>query len=160
MTASRCLCPPGRALVAPASLGGSLRSANGSDSGSFQITASTLVLRACEILSASFKRKVCVSYSLLAFLYASPYGLHTQAFWGLFWCKTPRLESLMWGSDTLFSEENLCNCDCPPFYGLPTWVYGFWLHTVSLPPTTHLMVVPSLYLSCGKSLILVFRLFS
>ena len=41
--------------MSPTFLGGSLRSTGGSDPGSFQITASALVPRVCEILCAPFK---------------------------------------------------------------------------------------------------------
>ena len=47
----------------PASLGGSPRSANGSDPGSFQITASVLCLGALEILHVPFKSGISIPYS-------------------------------------------------------------------------------------------------
>ena len=40
------------------------------------------------------------------------------------WCWTPRLGSLMWGSDHSLLGENLCSCDYPPICGLPTWGVG------------------------------------
>ena len=64
-------------LISP---GDAPRSASGSDSGSFQITASVLGLGACEILHVSFKSEVSVSYSLLAFQYIRPGGLQCQIF--------------------------------------------------------------------------------
>ena len=66
----------------PASLGGSPRSAGGSDPGSFQITASVLGPRACKMLCAPFKSGVSISHSPLALLKASPSDLHSQMFWG------------------------------------------------------------------------------
>ena len=49
------LCSTGDSQLPPASLRGSLRSTNGSDPSSLQITASTLGLRACEILCATLR---------------------------------------------------------------------------------------------------------
>ena len=46
----QCLCPQGELQLPPASPKGSPRSAGRSDPGSFQMTASALVARACEIL--------------------------------------------------------------------------------------------------------------
>ena len=45
-----CLCLQGELQLLPASLGGSPISASGSDSGSFQVTASALGLGVCDIL--------------------------------------------------------------------------------------------------------------
>ena len=63
----QCLCAQGESWLPPDSLGSSPTSANGSDPGSFQITASALVFRVCEILCATFKSEVSVSYRLPAF---------------------------------------------------------------------------------------------
>ena len=52
------LCPQSEPQLPPASPGGSPRLASGSDSGSFQITASALGPGACEILCAPFKSGV------------------------------------------------------------------------------------------------------
>ena len=54
----QCLCPQGELQLPPASLRGSPRSAGGSNPGSFQITASVLGPRACEILCVPFKSEV------------------------------------------------------------------------------------------------------
>ena len=64
----------------PATLGGSLISACESDPGSFQITASVLGLRVCEILYVPFERGIFASYSPPALPYASPAGLQSQMF--------------------------------------------------------------------------------
>lgn len=69
------------------SIGGSLRSASGPDSGSFQITASTVI---CEILFAPFRDRVSVSHSLTALPYISPTGLQNQMVWA-FGCTSPGL---------------------------------------------------------------------
>ena len=90
----------GESLMLPTSPEGSPRSASGSDPGSFQITASVLGLRVCEILCVPCKNGISVSYSPLAILKTSPIGVQIQVFWGLYsQCKTPKLESLMWGLD-------------------------------------------------------------
>ena len=52
------LCLQGESHLPPASLGSSLRSVSGSDSGSFQLTASTLGLRADKIFHMPFKSGV------------------------------------------------------------------------------------------------------
>lgn len=65
------------------SLEDSSRSVSVSDADFFQIIASVLGLRACEILHVPFKSGVSVSYGLVALLYASSAGLQDQMFWGL-----------------------------------------------------------------------------
>ena len=54
----QCLCPQGKFQLLSDSLGSFLISASESDLGSFQITASVLGLRVCEILCAPFKTEV------------------------------------------------------------------------------------------------------
>lgn len=63
--------------------GGSLRSASGSESGSFQLTASAWSLRACGILCTPLRDRVSVPYSLTALPYMSPTGLQSQMGWAL-----------------------------------------------------------------------------
>ena len=101
--------------------GGSLRSAGGSDPGSFQITASATASRVCEILCVHFKTGVSISHSALAVPKVSPTGLQSQTFWGLMflmqncWAGEPdvRLRSLApWGEP--------CNCNYPPICGSPS----------------------------------------
>ena len=77
------LCPQGELQLPPASLGGSPGLAGGSDPGSFQISASALGLRVCEILCAPFKSGVPIPHSPLGLLNVSPAGLQGQMFWGL-----------------------------------------------------------------------------
>ena len=79
----QCLCPQGELQFPPASLGGSPRSAGGSDPGSFQTTASALGPRAYEILCAPFKSGISISHIPLGLLKVSPAGLQSQKFWGL-----------------------------------------------------------------------------
>ena len=76
----QCLCPQGKFQLLSDSLGSFLISASESDLGSFQITASVLGLRVCEILCAPFKSGIFVSYSPPSLLYASPAGLQSQIF--------------------------------------------------------------------------------
>ena len=64
----QCLCPQSELQFPPTSPGGSLRSAGGSDPGSFQITAIALHLGACEILCAPLKSGLSISHSPLALL--------------------------------------------------------------------------------------------
>ena len=91
-------------------IGGSLRSASGSVSGSFQITASARGLGACEILRAPFRDRVSVSHSLTALPYISPSGLQTRQC-GSFGCTSPGLGYPVGGSDPSLLGDNLCNCD-------------------------------------------------
>ena len=79
----QCLYSQGESQLPPASLGGSPRSASGSDPGCFQITASVLGLRAYEVLYVPFKSGVSGSYRPSTLLYTSPVGLQSQAFWNL-----------------------------------------------------------------------------
>ena len=76
----QCLCPQWKFQWLPASLGGCLISASESNLGSFQITASALGLRVCEILCAPFKSGTFASYSPPTLLYTSPAGLQSQIF--------------------------------------------------------------------------------
>lgn len=68
----------------------------------FQITASALELRACEILCVPFNSRISisyVSYSPLDLPYASPLTFKSRSPGVLsFWCRTLRHQrSLMWG---------------------------------------------------------------
>ena len=73
----------------------------------------------------------------------SPAGLQNQMSRGLCsWCRTPGLGSLTWGSELSLLWENLCNIIILQFVGCPPRGYGTWLYHES----THLAVVPSLYL--------------
>ena len=78
----QCLCPQGKFQLLPDSLGGFLILASESDLGFFQITASALGLRVCEILCAPFKSGIFVSYSPPT-LFANPAGLQSQIFYRL-----------------------------------------------------------------------------
>lgn len=63
-------------------LGGSLRSASGSDPGFFQITDSSMGLEVCNIWHSFFESGVC-SVEPSDPLYASSTVLQIQTFWGL-----------------------------------------------------------------------------
>ena len=115
--------------VAPAFLGGSLRSVSWSDSGSFEMTASVLGLRTCDILHMSCKNRVSVSITLwlshiqtlLAFKARCSGVMSSQ-------CRTLGLGILMWDLNPLFLGENLHNCDYSPLCGSPTW--GLWILSI------------------------------
>ena len=72
--------PQGESQLLSASAGGSPRSASESDQGSFQITASALGIRVCEILYEPFKSSI--SFSPPVLLYTSPTGFQRQTVWG------------------------------------------------------------------------------
>ena len=58
----------------------------------------------------------------------SPICFQCQTVWGLILLvqETPRLGSLMWGSDHSHLRENLCSCDHPAACGLPTQAWKVW----------------------------------
>ena len=104
------LCPQGELKLTPASPGDSPRSAGRFDPGSYQITASALGPRVCEILCVAFRSGVSISPSPLGPPKVSPIGLKTKYSGGLSSrCRTPRLGSLTWTSDLSLLWENLCN---------------------------------------------------
>ena len=90
----QCLCPHNELQLPPASLGESKSSVG--MLGPFQITASVLDPRACEILCVPFKSGISFSQpSGLQKL--SHAGLQSQMFWCLSsQCRTPRLGSSVW----------------------------------------------------------------
>ena len=106
---------PGELQLPPVCPGGPRRSAVESDSGSFQITASALGPRACEILCAPFRSGVC---------FPQPSGsLRSKSHWPLrqkysavfsSQSRTSGLGSLMWVSDPFFLGENVCDCNHSP----------------------------------------------
>ena len=95
-----------------------------SDPGSYQITASALGSKACEILCAPFKSGISISYSLLALLNVSPTDLQSQMFWGLVflvqdsWAGEPDM-----GLRPLTPLGEPLQCNYPPVCGSPTWEY-------------------------------------
>ena len=112
---------PGRAPAVSGFSRGSPRTATGSDSGSFQITASVLSAGVCEISCVPCQSRISVSYKLLAFSYSSSEGLPSQVLRLLiFPVKHLQAGELLWGVDPSLPGEHLCCCDCPPFCGLPT----------------------------------------
>lgn len=63
-----------------------------SEPGSFQMTASVLGLRECELLPTSFGR-VSISYSSSGLPHLFPAGFQSPAFWELSsWCRSPSWE--------------------------------------------------------------------
>ena len=90
-----------------------------SDSGSFQIIASSLGPRACEILCVSFKSGVSISHS---HLFGSP---QSKPHWPskpnvlevIFLVQDPKAAEAMWGSDHLPLAEILSSCNYSPICG-------------------------------------------
>lgn len=116
----------------PASLGASARSTSEFDLGFFQVTASVLGFRVCEVLCAPFKSGVCVSYSPLTVLYLSPVPFKATCFEGvIFQLRTARL-----GRTSAIVIVFLFVGCLPGSGGLD--------YTVSAP-ATHVIMVPSLY---------------
>lgn len=76
------ICSQDELQWSPASLGGSPRSADGSDPGFFRITASSLGPGMCDILCAPCKSGDFISQSPLALLILSPAGLQSHTFLG------------------------------------------------------------------------------
>lgn len=75
-------CPQRESQLPPASSGGSLTLAGGSDMGSFEMTVSLLGLGAYGTWHAPFKNKVTVSYSPPVLPYASLICLQSLMLWG------------------------------------------------------------------------------
>lgn len=107
----------------------------------------------CQILP--FKSGVSVSYSLLTLLNQPP-GLQGQILWGLIFS----VQDLWLGSfcPSLLGE-NLCSCDYPPLWKLPTWSLGLDC-TVNPPLLRPSFWLPLYVFSCRRSFLLAFRLFS
>ena len=94
----KCLFPLDELHLAPASQGGSPRSAGGSNQGSFWITALALRPRTYEVLCHPLRMEF-ISHSTLALLNVCSAGLQGQTLWGLFsQCRTSSLESHNWKS--------------------------------------------------------------
>ena len=102
------LCPQGELHLPPVSLEGLPRSASGSDTGPFQITAYALVLGACVIFHAPFYE------SSLYFLWLSclqaPLAFKVRH-------SSSQCRSTIWGSNSFLLEEKLCSCDYLPISG-------------------------------------------
>lgn len=163
------ICVPRGSLSCLLQWKSSLRSANGSDSGSLQMTPSSLGLRACEILCALFEIGVSLSYSPLALLHASPIGLQCWMFGELvFLVQDPEWGSPMWGLDSsllgdYLEDNHFWIHDYPPICELPSWGVCFTVTVLLYCAVTVLLlpILQFLYIfSCGKYFLLVVRLFS
>lgn len=127
------------------SLSRRLRSSNGTDSASFQITVSVLGLRACEVLCEPSKSGVSFLHPS-SFLKSKPHwpskpkilGAHFPSAGS--WVGSP-----MRTLDPSFLGENLYNCNYLLICGSLTQEYESWLYCVSVLPI-YLILVPSLYL--------------
>ena len=81
---------------------------------------------------------VSILYSPLALLILGPTGFQSQVFWGLvFWCRIPRLRSLIQGSNPLLLGEDLYDGDIP-LCGSPSRECGSWLYHAPILPTISL----------------------
>ena len=124
-----------------------LRSANGSDSGSFQMVPSSLGLRECEILCVLFKTGVSLSYIPLALLHASPTRLQCQMFGEfVFLEQYPEWGSSMWGLDSLLLHSWLSSHLWVAILGC---VFLLWLYHCTVLWLYHS------YLSCSSFISLV-----
>lgn len=104
--------------------------------------------------------RVKFSFSIVPWLspQMSPIRFQCQTVWGLILLvqETPRLGSLMWGSDHSHLRENLCSCDHPPVCDPGVRVL---MIPHLCPPTHHAVVFLSLF-SCRNRFLLVFQFFS
>ena len=152
------LCPQGGCQLPPASPGGSPRPVSGSYPGFFQISASALGPRACEILCALFKSGVSIPHIPLDLPKVRPISFQSQMFWGLIfqvqdpfpeppWCGAQVTHSLGRTSATLIILL---------FVGHTP--RGMNLDYITSLFFCSLVVAPSLF-SCRRSLLLVFWLF-
>ena len=122
--------------------GSFLRTRGGFDPGSFQITASVVGDRVCDILCAPFRNGVCFLHS-----FASPENKpYCPAKTNTLGASLPRAESLGWVGQCfahthLLLGKNFCNCSSL-VCGLPA--YGFMYYVSAFH--TYLIVVPFLYL--------------
>ena len=140
------LCPQDELHLPPAFPRGFLRSAGRSDPGYFHITAFVLDLGACEILCASFKNGVSISYRPLALPKSTPHWPSKPNILGSF---LPSAEPLGWGAQCGAQTPCSLGRTCAviiilPFVGCPP--PGMGLDFTISPSPTHLAVLPSLYL--------------
>ena len=144
----------------PASPAGSLRSAGGSDLGSFQIIASVLRFGACETLGLPFKSGVCLSHSPLTLLKVSLTGFQSQKFWGSSsHFRTPRVGSPMWDLAPSFLGRTSAVVIFLLFVGHQPGVWILAIYLVSTLPPGFLWFLLYIF-SCGRSFLLVFWSFS
>ena len=105
-----------RPLPPPASPGDPPRPAGRSGPDTYQIAAFALGPGAREILHAPFMSEVSISPSPPELLRSSPLLFKAKCSQGSSSrCQTPRLGSVMWGSELSFLLENLCSIIIPQF---------------------------------------------
>ena len=154
------LCPQGESPLPPVSWEGSLRSASDSDPVSFQITASVLGFRTCEIMHTPIKSKVSVSCNSLAFLHTSPAGFQSQIFRGLiFPVQDP------WAGKPSVGPQTSCSLRRTSAIVIIFLLVGHLSRGVGLDYAKSLSLIPISLLfllytfSCGKSFLLIFKSF-
>ena len=120
----QCPCPDSQPQLPPASLGDPPKPAGRSGPGSYGVTALPWVpMQAKPCVRPP--RVETVSPSPVELLHSSPTGLQSQVLWGSSSpCQTPRLGSLVWGSELSLLWENLCDIIIFQFVGRPPGAYG------------------------------------
>lgn len=143
----------GESKLLPTSLGGSLRTEGGFDSGSFQMTASALGPGVCEALWVPFKSGVSVCHSPLALLKISTAGLQRQVFRGLIFLEqNPQAGKPDVGLRAPCFLGRASVCGLPPAPG-----HGPWLFRGSSSPTVLRFHLP--IFSCRRSFVVGSGLF-
>ena len=148
-TASICALHPGYSHLSLVSPEGSSRSAGGSNSGFFQITASVLVLEHVRFCSCPLGAIFSCNPSALQ--YTSPTVLKPRcsgSYW--LWGRISRLESPTWGLDPLLLGSSIRNFDYPSISGLYS---RMWVLTSTISLLLLLVLLQSLlyFFSWGKS---------
>ena len=110
----------------PASPGDSPRTTGRSGPGSCHLIAFALATSVYEILCAPFKSEVSISPTPVGFPKLAPLAFKAKCSGVSFsQCRTPRLGSLMWGSELSLLWENLCNITILQFVGCLPRDMGF-----------------------------------
>ena len=129
-------------------------SASSSYPGVFQTTDFAGTQTKWDFMYTLWEWSLCLQSSV--FSKVSPPGFQSETFWGYI---LPKYRAWCGGWNPCLLEEDLYGCDIPPVCRWPTSGYGSQLDCISVPPTSLVWLL--LYTcSCGKSFLLVFRLFS
>ena len=151
----QCLCPQGELQL----LSASLSSADRSDTGSSQITASALSPGVCDILCAPFKSKISIFPSPLGFLKVSSTLLQSQILWELiFPLQEPQAGEPNMRLRPLTPLEEPLQCNYSPICRLPAQGYGIdYIVSLLLLPIS--LWFPFYTFSCRRSLFVGLSLF-
>ena len=134
----------------PAFPGDSTKPANTSGSGSYEVTAFSLGPSAHKTLCAPSNStelnfwfpQFCGVFVIKPYWPSKPNALKSP----LTQCQTPRLGSLMWGSEFSLLWEKLCDIIIYQLVGCPLGGYRIWLGILWMCPSYHLTVASSLSL--------------